>query len=223
MNNAFYSSSIREFVDQRPETVLGHLARKNPFALDAFQRNAWLSQIELLRTQLDLSEGWIAFEFSIPRMGKRADVVLIIAGVIFVLEFKVGSQQFDPAASDQVVDYALDLKNFHAGSHARQIVPVVLATMAMNTGFALVWGNDAVALPIRTNGSDLGDLIRLIVSQVPKQLELDGEPGRERATNRRPPLSRRPRHCIKAIESKTSRALMQALRTSARLPPALRR
>jgi hypothetical protein len=106
---------------------------------------------------------------------KRADVVLIIAGVIFVLEFKVGSQQFDAAASDQVVDYALDLKNFHAGSHARQIVPVVLATMAMNTGFALVWGNDAVALPIRTNGSALGDLIRLIVSQIPKQLELDGE------------------------------------------------
>src|ERR1035437_722830 len=106
MNNSFYSSSIRDLVDQGSETVVGHLAKQNPFALDALQRNAWLSQIELVRTQLGALEGWIAFEFTIPRMGKRADVVLITAGIVFVLGFKVGSQHVDAAATDQVVDYA---------------------------------------------------------------------------------------------------------------------
>jgi hypothetical protein len=75
MNSAFYSSSIKDLVDQTPETVLGYLAKPNPFSLDALQRNAWVSQIDLVRAQLGGLEGWIAFEFAIPRMGKRADVV----------------------------------------------------------------------------------------------------------------------------------------------------
>ena len=119
--NAFYSSSIADAVDQTSEAILGHLAKRNPFALDALQRNAWLSQIDLVRTPIPGLDGWIAFEFAIPRMGKRADVVLVTAGIVFVLEFKVGSHQFDAAAFDQVIDYALDLKNFHAGSHDRAI------------------------------------------------------------------------------------------------------
>jgi hypothetical protein len=88
MNGSFYSSSIRDLVDQGSETVLGYLAKQNPFALDALQRNAWLSQIDLVRNQLGALEGWVAFEFAIPRMGKRADVVLVTAES-FCPEFKV--------------------------------------------------------------------------------------------------------------------------------------
>jgi hypothetical protein len=106
--NAFYSNPIAEVVDQTSEVILGHLAKRNPFALDALQRNAWLSQIDLLQHQLQGLTGWIAFEFAIPRMGKRADVVLVAAGIVFVIEFKVGSHQFDAAAFDQVMDYALE-------------------------------------------------------------------------------------------------------------------
>src|SRR6476619_4383746 len=145
MNGAFYSSSIQELVDQSPEAILGYLAKQNPFALDALQRNAWLSQIRLAREQFRGLDGWIAFEFAIPRMGKRADVVVTTAGVIFVIEFKVCSGQFDAAALDQVVDYALDLKNFHAGSHERRIVPLVVATMASTPAFSLIWEGDGVA------------------------------------------------------------------------------
>jgi hypothetical protein len=104
MNNAFYSSSIKELVGQTPNSILGQLAKSNPFALDAPQRNAWLTQISLAQSQLGGFDGWIAFEFAIPRMGRRADVVLITAGIVFVIEFKVGSDQFDAAADDQVVD-----------------------------------------------------------------------------------------------------------------------
>jgi hypothetical protein len=73
MNGAFYSSPVRDFVDEAPDAILGHLARSNPFALDPLQRNAWLNQIEIIRGQVEGLDGWIAIEFAIPRMGKRAD------------------------------------------------------------------------------------------------------------------------------------------------------
>lgn len=176
MHNAYYSASINDFVAQGPDTVLGELAKHNPFALDPLQRNAWLSQIELLRANLaGFTSGWIAFEFSIPRMGKRADAVLVTAGIVFVIEFKVGSHQFDLSAIDQVVDYALDLRNFHAGSHDRRIVPIVVATMADDFHLRLTWGSDGVAGPIRSNGRDFGQIIAEVVKQTPYQAALDGE------------------------------------------------
>ena len=52
-------------------------------------------------------------------MGKRADVVIISEGHVFVIEYKVGADNFQKSAVDQVMDYALDLKNFHEGSHHR--------------------------------------------------------------------------------------------------------
>ncbi|MHB0772317.1 DUF2075 domain-containing protein [Bradyrhizobium sp. 1.29L] len=174
MNDAFYSSSIQALVDLTPDAILGRLAKQNPFALDALQRNAWLSQIELARAQFGGLDGWIAFEFAIPRMGKRADVVVTTAGIVFVIEFKVGSDQFDAAALDQVVDYALDLKNFHAGSHDRRIVPIVVATMAAKPSFELAWHNDGVASPVKSNGDNLREIFGRVVREIPKQADLDG-------------------------------------------------
>ncbi len=69
-------------------------------------------------------------EFSIPRMGRRVDAVLLIGPVVFVIEFKVGERVFDRAGVDQVWDYALDLKNFHKASHSASIVPILVATEA---------------------------------------------------------------------------------------------
>ncbi|MDD1522235.1 MULTISPECIES: DUF2075 domain-containing protein [Bradyrhizobium] len=174
MNGAFYSSSIQELVDLTPDAILGSLAKQNPFALEALQRNAWLSQIELARAQFSGLDGWIAFEFAIPRMGKRADVVVTTAGIVFVIEFKVGSDQFDAAALDQVVDYALDLKNFHAGSHDRRIVPIVVATMAANPSVELAWQNDGIASPVKSNGDNLREILGRVVREIPKQADLDG-------------------------------------------------
>lgn len=174
MNGSFYSSSVKELVDQSAESVLGCLAKNNPFALEALQRNAWLAQIRLVQTQFDELDGWIAFEFAIPRMGKRADLVLTAAGIVFVIEFKVGAHEFDAAALDQVVDYALDLKNFHAGSHDRHIVPVVVATMAESLPLDLIWSSDGVARPIRSNGSNLREIVDDVLAQTSGQPELDG-------------------------------------------------
>ena len=70
--------------------------------------------------------GALYLEFTVPRMGRRIDAVVIIGPVIFVLEFKVGERTFSPQDADQVVDYALDLHNFHEGSHDAYIAPVLM-------------------------------------------------------------------------------------------------
>ena len=63
-------------------------------------------------------------------MGKRADCVLVIDGLIFVVEFKVGDEHYASYAVEQVDDYALDLKNFHEGSHNQKLIPLLVATNA---------------------------------------------------------------------------------------------
>lgn len=130
MRRAYYSSSIRKFCAARHETILGELAQFSEFSIEPPQRDAWLQQIELLQPVLADYEGAVYFEYSIPRMGKRIDVLLVIRHVIFLLEFKVGESEFHAHAIDQVFDYALDLKNFHETSHDKPIVPVLIATEA---------------------------------------------------------------------------------------------
>src|ERR1039457_4040223 len=106
MQQAYFSAPIEEFLTLTSETILGHLAKHHAHDLDALQRNAWLCQIEILQKELKYqTEGWIALEFSIPRMGKRVDAVIVLSGLIFVIEFKVGALHFDGSAIDQVVDY----------------------------------------------------------------------------------------------------------------------
>lgn len=126
----WYGASIAEFIAAAPETVLGRLSTNCTFALLPTQRDAWLAQIELLRGHLVGLTGSIFFEFNIPRMGRRIDVVLVIGPVVFAVEFKVGEKTFDRSAIDQVWDYGLDLKNFHEASHDASIVPLLIATEA---------------------------------------------------------------------------------------------
>lgn len=173
MKAAYYASSIGEFLAALPQTVLGYLAASHGHDLEPLQRNAWIGQIELLKRELSkVQDGWIAFEFAIPRMGKRADVVLVVSGIIVIIEFKIGTERHDRSAIEQAVDYALDLKNFHAGSHDRYIVPIVCATGADGGSFELKWSPDGVAQPLLSNGSELGKLVEAIVSSTPQQEKL---------------------------------------------------
>ena len=111
MKREYYSDSISNFLISLTDELIGKLAINNNFALIQTQRDAWIRQIEILRKVLAPYEGSIYFEYTIPRMGRRIDVVLLIGPVIFVLEFKVGEKEFTTAAIDQVYDYALDLIN----------------------------------------------------------------------------------------------------------------
>jgi hypothetical protein len=130
LSRAWYGASLDDFRKHDADFIIGRLSRHSTFDVVRAQTEAWLEEIAILRGALHKLDGFVLFEFAIPRMGLRADVILLIGPVIFVLEFKTGASRFDPAAVEQVWDYALDLKNFHAASHHLRIVPLLVATAA---------------------------------------------------------------------------------------------
>ena len=131
MSRAYYGKSITDFIQEDNLSILGMLTKHHGYqALEKSQQNAWEKQIAILKSQLAGLTGYIYFEFSIPRMGKRVDNIVILGNKIFLLEFKIGSKQYDKYAIDQVIDYALDLRNFHEGSHHVNLIPVLIAEKA---------------------------------------------------------------------------------------------
>ena len=131
MLRAYYGKSIVDFIQEDNLNILGTLAKNHGYqTLEKSQQNAWERQITILKSQLAELTGYIYFEFSIPRMGKRVDNIVILGDKIFLLEFKIGSEQYDKHAIDQVIDYALDLRNFHEGSHYANLIPILIAEKA---------------------------------------------------------------------------------------------
>jgi hypothetical protein len=127
---SYYSGTITEFCAADLNEIFARMVRRNDFDLTGTQRDAWLEQAEILKRVLAGRQGALYLEFTIPRMGRRIDALVIIGPVIFVLEFKVGEQAFSSQDVDQVVDYGLDLHNFHEGSHHAYIAPVLICTQA---------------------------------------------------------------------------------------------
>jgi len=177
MSRAYYSDSIANYLEKSSDEILGQLGRVSQFSVLQTQQHSWLYQINLLKNVLKSYVGAIYFEFDIPRMGRRIDVVLLIGPAIFVLEFKVGEQDFTTYGADQVWDYALDLKNFHESSHERYIVPILIATEAGSLAIsaALTPQNDLLFNPVKTNAKQLGSAIEsalaLIDGNTVNQLE----------------------------------------------------
>jgi hypothetical protein len=160
----WYGAAIRDFLTSPADDILGKLSRHAGDGHFAAQRDAWLAQINLLHTQLKGLDGWIFFEFNIPRMGRRVDVILVLGSVIFALEFKVGETTYDRAAIEQVWDYALDLKNFHEASHNVAIVPILVATEAKAVVGKFEADADNVYRPVLTNADKLRETLELGLS-----------------------------------------------------------
>jgi hypothetical protein len=167
---AYYHATNSEFQNATQESILGVLAQEHHHALEEDQRRAWLAQIAILKSELVyIPDARIFLELYIPRMGKRVDAVVIAENVVFVIEFKVGAEQYDHSALVQAEDYALDLKSFHEGSHATRIVPILVATCApAQASITSLFADDLVAAPIRSNGSNLGEIIRRIATDYPE-------------------------------------------------------
>ncbi len=127
-----------------------------------------MQEIDILQPILQHIPGTIHFEFSIPRLGKYIDVVLVTTSVLFVLEFKIGEKHFPSLAIDQVWDYALDLKNFHETSHNVSIAPILIATEAKGCSLhELNWPeNDRLLPPLKANPSSLPETIDRILNSL---------------------------------------------------------
>ena len=164
MKRAYYSSSINKFCSQEPEQILGQMTQEHSFDLSILQRDAWNEQTQILKNILCGYEGNIYFEFSIPRMGRRVDAVVIIGSVIFVVEFKVGANSYESADLDQVMDYALDMHNFHEGSHHVTLVPILVSTQAPVVDFKInSLPENRLLSPICCNEDTLSDAISCVL------------------------------------------------------------
>ena len=167
-NRCLYKSDFKSFIEADPYSVLGRIH-------DAFHGQAltttdeaWLGEIKLLRNVLlpwKDEEAEIIFEYDIPRLGKRIDVVLLLRGMIFCLEFKVGQKDALQADVEQVMDYALDLKNFHRYSHDRIIVPILIPTKhtSSSSSFTPSVYSDSIFNPLITGANGLQNLIQEVL------------------------------------------------------------
>jgi hypothetical protein len=175
-SRASYSSSASDFINSSPEEILGYLSKEHKFrVLEQEQINSWRFEVNHLKNALkEIESSWLFIEFEIPRIGKRADVVVIYEGNIFVLEYKVGAIQYDSLSIEQVYDYALDLKNFHKESHLLTIVPILIATEAPEEEVYITLDYDNVAKPLKCNKNNLAKVFRLSQSSLDKH-DLDIE------------------------------------------------
>ena len=161
MLNYYYRDTISSFLTKSSEEIIGEITIANQFDSTLNQNKSWKEQISLLKVVLKEYKGSVFFEFSIPRMGKRVDVLVIINGIVLVIEFKVGEHEYYRSDLEQVWDYALDLKNFHEPSHKALLVPILVATEANNSfvEIATTSHDDNLLLPIKVNKNDLKNVI----------------------------------------------------------------
>jgi len=177
MLNYYYRDSIAEFQRKNTEEIIGKISLSNQFDSTLNQNRAWEMQIPILKSSLEGLNGTLFFEFSIPRMGKRVDCIVIIKNVVFVIEFKIGEKEYLNSNIYQVWDYALDLKNFHEPSHHALLVPILVASEAKRSFIEICTTshNDNLVLPIKSNKSDLRNVILNALLFFNEGYLLDGE------------------------------------------------
>jgi hypothetical protein len=169
----YYSDPISGFLTKNTEEIIGKLTLASQHDINDDTSNSWVEEIETLKSVLTpyKERGSVYLEYNIPRMGRRADVILVIDELVFVLEFKTSGSNFTHDAITQVWDYALDLKNFQEGSLSRIIVPILVAPSEKdkNCNFTLNHFEDNVYEPLRTNANRLSEVLSISLDQIPHE------------------------------------------------------
>lgn len=174
MSRCLYNSSFKTFLNTDDSSIFGSLCDNYHGEALTTTREAWKSEITIMKNVLsDYADknGEIIFEYDIPRLGKRVDVVLLLEGIVFCLEFKVGETKILEADVDQVLDYALDLKNFHKFSEDRIIAPILIATNYRNasTNIQMSVYDDRIVNPLMTGKLGISTLINKVLERFPNE------------------------------------------------------
>jgi hypothetical protein len=178
MSRCLYNSRFEEFNKESADSILGQIIAHLHGVTPTTATEAWSGEIAIMKdvlTKIDEKEGHIIFEYDIPRLGKRIDVVLLLNGIIFCLEFKVGESRILEADVDQVLDYALDLKNFHKFSQDHLIVPILIATnyRDASTEIRMSVYDDRVVNPLVTGKAGVAKLISEVLKRFPNENPVD--------------------------------------------------
>lgn len=171
----YYSDSISTFLTKSVNEIVGELTLMSQHDINDETSYSWVEEIIILHEVLApySKRGSVYFEYNIPRMGRRVDVIVIIDGVIFVLEFKTAEQKFRHHAMTQVWDYALDLKNFQEGSFDRVLVPILVAPKEKDSHcyLELKHFEDNVFEPLLVNSKLLSNTFSKVLDVIPHSLQ----------------------------------------------------
>ena len=164
MTRCLYNSTISEFLESSPQALLGLFVQSYHGITQTNTSEAWMSEIHIMQETLipwKHENGQIIFEYDIPRLGKRIDVVVLLQGLIFCLEFKIGEKDILQSNIEQVLDYALDLKNFHLLSQDRTIVPILVPSKLKSSSMEFMPSvyDDSIYNPLITGADGLQELI----------------------------------------------------------------
>ena len=161
----YYSKSLEAFLQQSSKEIIGVIHSNDISAETSIQQsNTWEIEVDILKKQLaDFTEGRIIFEYTIPRMGKRVDVVLLYKNIAFLLEFKCGDKEYRQSTYDQVYDYALDLRNFQKESHNKLLVPMMVSTKAPCKP-CTINEKERIIEPISCNADNIGEYIQKVAA-----------------------------------------------------------
>lgn len=165
-----YSDTIDSFLQKSTDTIVGEITLSATQDINKETSNSWQQEVEVLKDVLSpyAQKGSVYFEYNIPRMGRRADVIVLIDGIVFVLEFKTSEQKFTREALIQVWDYAIDLKNFQEGSRDRILIPIVVAPKEKNKNchIELKPFEDDVYQPLVSNNERLSECFDKTLSNI---------------------------------------------------------
>ena len=178
MSRCLYNSSFEKFINADDNSIFGALCDNYHGDALTTTREAWKEEISIIKSFLSNyadKNGQVIFEYDIPRLGKRIDVVLLFKGIVFCVEFKVGESRILESDIDQVLDYALDLKNFHKFSQENLIVPILVATNYRNssTNIRMSVYDDKVVNPLVTGEAGVANLISKILEKYPNEPEIN--------------------------------------------------
>lgn len=178
MSRCLYDSSFTDFLNTDDNTIFGVLCDRYHGEALTTTREAWKSEISIMKDVLVRfanKDGQIIFEYDIPRLGKRVDVVLLFEGIVFCVEFKVGESRILESDIDQVLDYALDLKNFHKFSEDRIIAPILVATNYRNssTNIQMSVYDDRVVNPLVSGKAGVSHLISEVLRCFPNETSVN--------------------------------------------------
>ena len=161
-----------------PSHVLGNIVKSFHGVDQTTTLEAWESEIKIMQQVLQPwatdNEAYVCFEYDIPRLGKRIDVVVLLGGMVFCLEFKVGKRDALQMDVEQVLDYALDLKNFHLYSADRPIVPILIPTEYSKESLFIQLSpyNDEIYNPIITSKDSLQKVMAKVLEHGSKKYDL---------------------------------------------------
>lgn len=170
MKRYYYSNSVDKFIKHEPLEIFGEIISNDQFASDDLQKNTWKEEIKILKRELsEFDDAHIVFEYTIPRIGKRIDNILLYNGIVFLLEFKVGGTQYPNSAILQVTDYALDLSCFHKKSHDKLLVPLLICTKAPAMEHQIIHMQDNILEPLLCNENNIGNCISKVIQSYNKE------------------------------------------------------